>query len=544
MTLQILHLEDNPDDMDLVRIALTRGGVDCKIDSVSDRDTYLSALNRQAYDVILSDSGVPGYDGASAMIAAHETCPRVPFIVVSGSVDPNAPRQADLASARISKTELGRLAPVIDQELRRLEFASREELRREFYIAGMQRLLKVAQELSTARDLTSVMEIVRSAARKLVGADGATFILREGERCFYADEDAIAPLWKGERFPIGSCVSGWTMLNSRPAIIRDIYQDVRIEHGRFRPTFVKSLIMMPIRSAAPVGAIGVYWAKTHEATKEEVDLMFALADNTSSAIESVHLLANLEKRVAEKGAELHRRSVEFERLNRELEAFSYSVAHDLRSPLNAIDGFSRALLDSCRDSIDGEALDRIIRITGSVERMHALINDLLRLSNIALAPMNRSPVDLSTYAREITRSLRSEEPDRDVEVVIADSMLAEGDPGLLHIVVENLLSNSWKFTSRTEAARIEVGSKVDAAGHKAFYIRDNGAGFDHHSASKLFAPFQRQHAQSQFPGTGVGLATVQRIVHRHGGKIWADAAVGRGACFYFTLGVPSRLDGP
>ena len=250
MTLQILHLEDNPDDMDLVRIALTRGGVDCKIDSVSDRDTYLSALNRQAYDVILSDSGVPGYDGASAMIAAHETCPRVPFIVVSGSVDPNAPRQADLASARISKTELGRLAPVIDQELRRLEFASREELRREFYIAGMQRLLKVAQELSTARDLTSVMEIVRSAARKLVGADGATFILREGERCFYADEDAIAPLWKGERFPIGSCVSGWTMLNSRPAIIRDIYQDVRIEHGRFRPTFVKSLIMMPMMSGS------------------------------------------------------------------------------------------------------------------------------------------------------------------------------------------------------------------------------------------------------------------------------------------------------
>lgn len=541
MTLQILHLEDNPDDMELVRIALARGGVDCKIDSVSTRDAYLSALNRQAYDVILSDSGVPGYDGGVAMVAARETCPRVPFIVVSGSVGSDEPRQPDLASARIAKTELGRLAPAIDLELRRLEFVSREELRRESYLAGMQRLLKVSQELSMARDVPAIMEIVCSAARKLVGADGAAFVLREGERCFHADEDAITPLFKGERLPIGDCIGGWTMLNCRPAIIRDIYQDARIDHDRFRPTFVRSLIMMPIRSAAPVGAIGVYWAKIHEATKEELDLMFALADGTSAAIEAVYLRGNLEQRVAEKTAELQRRSVEFELLNRELEAFSYSVAHDLRSPLNAIDGFTRALLDSCRDSIDGEALDRIIRITNSVERMHALISDLLRLSNITLAPMNRSPVDLAAYAREITRSLSSNEPDRDVDVLIEDSMLADGDPGLLHIIVENLLANAWKFTSKTDAARIEVGSYLDVRGEQTYFVRDNGAGFDSHSASKLFAPFQRQHAQSQFPGTGVGLATVQRIVHRHGGKIWADAVVDRGACFHFSLGDPTRV---
>ena len=175
VTLQILHLEDNSDDVELVRIALARGGVDCKIDAVSDRDSYLSALNRHAYDVILSDSGVPGYDGAAAMVAAHETCPRVPFIVVSGSVDINVPPEPDIASARISKTELGRLAATIDQELRRREFVSREELRREFYISGMQRLIKVAHELSMARELPAIMEIVCSAARKLVGADGAEF---------------------------------------------------------------------------------------------------------------------------------------------------------------------------------------------------------------------------------------------------------------------------------------------------------------------------------------------------------------------------------
>jgi signal transduction histidine kinase len=380
------------------------------------------------------------------------------------------------------------------------------------------------------------MEIVRRAARRLARADGATFVLRDDDRCFYADEDAIGPLWKGLRFPMKACISGWAMLNRQPAIIKDIYEDARIPHAAYRPTFVRSLVMTPIRTAAPVGAIGVYWATTHEATPDEVELLRCLADSTSVAIESVDLLANLEQRVAERSGELHRRSEELEVLNRELEAFSYSVAHDLRSPLNAIDGFSQLLLESSDGQLDAANRDHLARITAAVGRMQALISDLLALSKIVLAPMSRAPLDLWAQAREISGALRAGAPARNVEVVIAEGLTAEADAGLMRIVLENLLSNAWKFTSRTAAARIEVGSHTDAAGRATYFVRDNGAGFDPQYAAKLFSPFQRLHSQSQFPGTGVGLATVQRIVHRHGGRIWAEAGVDQGACCYLTLG--------
>jgi signal transduction histidine kinase len=538
MTLRILHLDDNPDDVELVRFALERGGLDCRIEAVSDRDGYVAALRARTFDLILSDSGIPGYDGGAAITAARDACPDVPFIVVSGGVDKSsrALPQSEHVAARVSKNELGRLAATIEQALRRQADDSHRNTHADGYVEGMRHLVEVVQQLSLARNLSAVMEIVRRAARRLARADGATFVLRDDDRCFYADEDAIGPLWKGLRFPMKACISGWAMLNRQPAIIKDIYEDARIPHAAYRPTFVRSLVMTPIRTAAPVGAIGVYWATTHEATPDEVELLRCLADSTSVAIESVDLLANLEQRVAERSGELHRRSEELEVLNRELEAFSYSVAHDLRSPLNAIDGFSQLLLESSDGQLDAANRDHLARITAAVGRMQALISDLLALSKIVLAPMSRAPLDLSAQAREISGALRAGALARNVEVVIAEGLTAEADAGLMRIVLENLLSNAWKFTSRTAAARIEVGSHTDAAGRATYFVRDNGAGFDPQYAAKLFSPFQRLHSQSQFPGTGVGLATVQRIVHRHGGRIRAEAGVDQGACFYFTLG--------
>jgi hypothetical protein len=407
----------------------------------------------------------------------------------------------------------------------------------------MEHLIEVVQQLSLARDLRTVMDIVRHAARKLAGSDGATFVLRDGDRCYYAEEDAIAPLWKGQRFPLSACISGWAMLNRRPAVIPDIYLDSRIPHEAYRPTFVKSLMMTPIRTSAPIGAIGVYWANNHQATPEEIELLRALADSTSVAIESVDLLENLEKRVAERTHEVRERSAELEVLNHELEAFSYSVAHDLRSPLITIDGFTHALLEDSRESLDDAGREHLGRITGAVERMQALISDLLTLSRIVRSPMSPVQVDLSQMAREIIAGHRASAPERKVEAVIADGLAAEGDAGLLRIVLENLLSNAWKYSSKTEAARIEVGTETHAAGRNSYFVRDNGAGFDGQHASRLFSPFQHLHTQSQFPGTGVGLSTVKRIVHRHGGEIWATADVGKGACFHFTLGTTTRSGG-
>ena len=535
MKLRILHLEDNAMDADLVRLSLARGGLNCDILPVNSGDAFLEALQRPEYDVILSDSGVPGYDGRSALAAAHDRCPGVPFIVVSGMPQHDSAPSALQPAAAIAKSELEQLGPAIRHALSDKAQSQEVELEKASYVWGLQQLVSVVQRLSLARDVESIIEIVRRAARNLVGADGAAFILREGDSCFYADEDAIGPLWKGRRFPLSSCISGWTMLNRQPAVIEDVYRDARIPHEAYRPTFVKSLVMMPVRTLAPVGAIGVYWARTHRATTGEVELLQALADSVAVAFESSELAASLEHRVTERTSELHRRSTELEVLNRELEAFSYSVAHDLRSPLITIDGFAQVLLESYGERLDGTGRGHLERITVAARRMHRLINDLLEMSKVIRAPMHPMTADLSRIANEIVRGLRQSTPERNTSIALADGLVVEGDAGLLRIALENLFSNAWKFTSKTANARIEFGSRMDRSGRRAFFIRDNGAGFDPRYAANLFSPFRRLHPESQFPGSGIGLAMVQRIVHRHGGEIWAEAAVDRGACFYFTL---------
>jgi signal transduction histidine kinase len=396
-------------------------------------------------------------------------------------------------------------------------------------------LVRIVQRLSLARDLPSIMEIVRREARTLVGADGATFVLRDGDLCFYADEDAISPLWKGQRFPLDVCVSGWSMLHRQALAIEDIYADTRVPHDAYRATFVKSLVMVPIRTLAPVGAIGVYWAHSHRATQEEMELLQALADSTSIAIESADLFTSLERKVAERTMEVERRNTELELLNKELEAFSYSVAHDLRSPLITIDGFTQVLLESSADKLDEPNRQHLERISTAVRRMHRLINELLDLCKVVRAPMQVSTTDLTQLARESVQRLRESAPNRTAEFVIAEGLTGSGDPGLLRTALENLLSNAWKFTSRKELAHIEFGSSVDRTGRTVYYVRDNGAGFDPRYAGKLFSPFQRLHAATQFPGNGIGLAIVQRIIHRHGGEIWAESAPDCGAAFYFTL---------
>ncbi len=224
---------------------------------------------------------------------------------------------------------------------------------------------------------------------------------------------------------------------------------------------------------------------------------------------------------------------ELERANRELEAFSYSVSHDLRAPLRAIDGFSRILLEDHAGSLDADARSHLDRVRAASERMAQLIDDLLELSRIARAEVDVQPVDLGALATRVVGELRQAQPDRDVDVEIADDLVATGDRRLLEVALHNLIGNAWKYTRRTPAARIEVGRHD--GDDAAFFVRDNGAGFDMAYAAKLFAPFQRLHANSDFEGTGVGLSTVQRVIHRHHGRIWAEAEVDRGATFFFTL---------
>jgi two-component system NtrC family sensor kinase len=229
--------------------------------------------------------------------------------------------------------------------------------------------------------------------------------------------------------------------------------------------------------------------------------------------------------------------------NRELEAFSYSVSHDLRAPLRAIHGFSRIVLAEHADQLSEEGREYLRRICAAVERTGQLVDALLSLSRFTLVDLHRQPTDLAAIARSVATQLRATEPERDVRFTIPEELEVEGDPSLLRALLENLLGNAWKFTRKRVPALIELGV-IGERGAPVYMVRDNGAGFDMGYASKLFAPFQRLHAASEFAGTGIGLATVKRIVDRHGGRIWAEAAVDRGTTIHFTLRGPSAGESP
>jgi signal transduction histidine kinase len=231
---------------------------------------------------------------------------------------------------------------------------------------------------------------------------------------------------------------------------------------------------------------------------------------------------------------LRRRQAELEAANRELETFSYSVSHDLRAPLRSISGFSRILEEDYAACLDDQGVDYLRRVQEGAQQMAELIDALLALSRMMRAELRRQPVDLSTLARTIAETLQNAEPQRRVEFVIAPDLTVQGDIAMLRAVLENLLGNAWKFSGKVEQARIEFGTTAGDDG-PVFFVRDNGAGFDMQYAQKLFLPFQRLHSVSEFPGSGVGLATVQRIIQRHGGHIWAESGPGQGATFYFTL---------
>jgi light-regulated signal transduction histidine kinase (bacteriophytochrome) len=239
------------------------------------------------------------------------------------------------------------------------------------------------------------------------------------------------------------------------------------------------------------------------------------------------LNSELEGRVAQRTAEL-------EAANRELEAFSYSVSHDLRAPLRSIDGFCQVLLEDYEESLDDLGRQYLRRVRAASQRMAQLIDDLLGLSRLTRTSMQRQPVNLSDVAKFTAAELARNAPDRHVTFQIEEGLVVHGDPQLLRIVLENLLNNAWKFTSKHEEARIAFGaSQVD--GKTAFCVSDDGAGFDMAYVAKLFGPFQRLHGMTEFDGNGIGLATVQRIINRHGGTVWAEGEPEHGARFYFSL---------
>jgi hypothetical protein len=267
----------------------------------------------------------------------------------------------------------------------------------------------------------------------------------------------------------------------------------------------------------------------------EVVLAGDVTERLQTEAEVLRLNAELEARVKARTAEL-------ERANREMEAFSYSVSHDLRAPLRHIDGFSKALLEDYADRLDDMGRNYLHRLRAGAQRMGRLIDDLLQLADVSRSDLDRRPVDLSSLARVIALELGRGEPQRQVAVRIADGVVADCDPRLARVVLENLLGNAWKYSSKRADAAIEFSEAVQE-GQRVYVVRDNGVGFDMAYYGKLFQPFQRLHGVDEFEGTGIGLATVRRVVERHGGRVWAEATLGSGAAFYFTFGTHTSDEG-
>lgn len=529
--LNILHLEDDPADAELIHRTLARERPACHVQVITRCVDFLKAVENGGFQVVLSDSRLPDIDALEALHITRRYHPGVPFLFVSGQFDTHTSidrLKASGAAECLLKSDLSRLGPAIRRALSAGAAMDPAPDPSADHPAAMERLVAVVQELSLARHLDAVMAIVRRSARELTGADGATFVLRDGDHCYYADEDAISPLWKGQRFPLDACISGWVMENRRQAVIEDIYADPRIPHDAYRPTFVKSLVMVPIRTLAPVGAIGNYWARHHRPTAQQVRLLQALADTTAVAMENVNVYSELERRVAD-------RTTQLQATNKELETFAYAVSHDLRAPLRHIEAFSKILHKEHRTDLNDDGLECLERIRHAVGHMHQLIEDLLNLSRATQATVTREDVDLSQMSDRIMASLRSENPQRPARVKIAEGLTASGDPRLLEVVMNNLLSNAWKYTAKTDKAHIEVGRTLLPDDGAAYYVRDNGAGFDQQYAERAFKVFQRLHSAGEFPGTGIGLATVQRIIEKHGGRIWVETKINEGATFFFTL---------
>lgn len=537
-TLSILHLEDDEKDAALIENALHKAGLSPSIKLARGREEFLAAFGNEDFDVILSDSRVPGMDGTAALQHARKTKPETPFIFVSGFADGEAARDKLIragAAECVHKTDLDWLAGAILGALQN-PIAEPTPAPSPWYVHGMERLIAVVQELSLARSLPEVMAVVRHAARELTDADGATFVLREGECCHYADEDAIAPLWKGRRFPMNVCISGWVMLNRQPVVIENIYEDDRIPADAYRPTFVKSLVMVPIRTAKPVGAIGTYWATHRSPRPEEVELLQALANSTSIAMENVQLYQELEQKVMERTARL-------KAVNEELESFSYSVSHDLRAPLRHIQGYTDLLRDHAKDSLDAKSRRCLASVSEAAQRMSTLIDDLLDFSRMGRTPLQAGRVDMNQLVAEARLELAPEIQSRKINWKIGALPTAHGDRAMLKQVWLNLLSNAVKYTRKATPAKIIVGAKP-RDNETEYFVQDNGVGFDMQYADKLFGVFQRLHRVDQFDGSGLGLANVRRIITRHGGRTWAEAELERGAMFHFTLPVANDQKQP
>ena len=497
-------LEDKAADTELAEHALRNGGVKFTLKRVETADAFARELEENPPDLILSDHALPAFDGSAALTMARKTHPDIPFIFFTGSVGEESMMRTLKRGAAdyVFKRRPSDLVAAVRRALRDQEEKSQR--------AQTEEAFHKSKEM-----LRLLIENVTDYAIYMLDADGRVTSWNAGaERMTgYKADEAIGK-------PIDNCFSEDEIRSGKPNLeLRRAASEGRIEAEGWcvrknGSRYYAHWVITAIRDSGGKSAGFLKVARD-------------ITDRKQHEEQVARWNAELEQRVAERTSQL-------EAANKELEAFSYSVSHDLRAPLRHIDGFVEILQGGPASRLDEEGREHLNTIAAAVRQMGRLIDDLLAFSRMSRARMTRRKVNLSQLVREAMQHLQSDIEGRKIEWVIGPLPEVKGDMNMLRQALINLISNALKYTRPRPVARIEIGS-MSSEGEDVVFIRDNGAGFDMRYADKLFGVFQRLHRASEFEGTGVGLANVRRIIHRHGGRTWAEGLVNSGATFYFSL---------
>ncbi|QEH41222.1 GAF domain-containing sensor histidine kinase [Chitinophaga sp. XS-30] len=395
----------------------------------------------------------------------------------------------------------------------------------------MKILVAAVQEMSLSRSLESVMRIVRTAARRLTGADGATFVLRDGDKCYYADEDAIAPLWKGQRFPMNICISGWAMLNRKPAVIGDIYADSRIPIDAYRPTFVKSLLMVPVRSIDPIAAIGNYWAHRHLPSNEEISLLQSLADITAVNMENIQVYIELEQRVKERTQELIESLGREKQINLAKTRMMSMASHEFKTPLSAILSSAYLLEHYQGEDCEEKKKKQLGKIRSCVENLNTILNDFLLIDKLGQgrAEMQCEKLDLRNFTEDIIEELSGIcRIGQKVRFTLeGDNEIVQDGKVLRHILL-NLISNASKYSGEHQPIDLDVRVSDTAV---MIAVRDYGIGIPYEDQEGIFGNFFRASNTAGIQGTGLGLSIVKSYTELLKGNISFESIPGEGTCF-------------
>ena len=547
--IRILMVEDSTADACLMDRELRKGGLSFETKRIETKEEFLCELNQNRPDLILLDHGLPTFDGFTALRLARERAPDVPVIFVTGSLGEETILKTlkQGADDYVLKHHLPDLVPAVHRALMHAEERRRRRRAEDELQARVRQQELVAKLGLRALGTFDVDGVIQEAVAQLAKTLGVNFcqLLELQADCDWKMRAGVGwnPEWIGDgilRAQPGS-LAHYTLNSAEPVLFNDLRRETRFQHSPFLEDHgvISGMNVLLRKAGQPCAILGVYSSHPRAFKEHDIHCVQAVANILATAMERYQAEERLQTFNAELEQRVKQRTEQLEVANRELEAFSYSVSHDLRAPLRHMDGF----VDILRSSIPEEQADEQVQlclraISEAARKMSRLIEDLLSFSRTARVEMNSVPVNLRAAIEKICGELKGDCAGREVCWEIQPLPTVDGDPEMLRLVFTNLIANALKYTRPSPKPRIQIGVQPTDT-ETVVYVRDNGVGFDPQYSHKLFGVFQRLHSAKEFDGTGIGLAIVRRIIMRHGGRAWAEGSLGNGATFYVSL--PNRL---